>query len=56
MKKELDGKTMAEFAILRLKTYSCLVDDSDKIKKNRNHKKSKQNIEFKDYINFLEAN
>ena len=47
---------MVEFAILRLKTYSCLVDDSDKIKKNRNDKKSKQNIEFKDYINFLEAN
>ena len=48
---------MAEFAILRLKTYSCLVDDSDKIKKKqKSKKKSKQNIEFKDYINFLEAN
>ena len=38
---------MAEFAILRLKTYSCLVDDSDKIKKTEITKKANKTLNLK---------
>ena len=57
MKDELDGKIMAEFAALRLKTYSYLTDDNDENKKAKDTKKCliKRKIKFKDRIHCLEA-
>ena len=37
MKNELDGKIMTDFATLRPKTYSHLIDDNDR--KSKSHKK-----------------
>ena len=39
MNDELDGKMMAEFAVLRLKTCSYLTDESDENKKAKSAKK-----------------
>ena len=36
MKDELGGRQMKEFVGLRVKTYSCLIDDGREIKEQRN--------------------
>ena len=57
MKDELGGKVMAEFIVLRPKTYSYLRNDNDKNKKAKGTKKCviKKNTEFEDYEYCLEA-
>ena len=40
MKNELGGRIMAKFAELILKPYSYLIDDDDKNKKRKGHKKA----------------
>ena len=51
MKDELGGKVIAEFAILRPKTYSFLTDDGKEDKKAKGTKKCviKKMIKFNDY-------
>ena len=39
MKDELGGKIMTEFAALRPKTFSCLMDDGNSVKKAKGTKK-----------------
>ena len=56
MKNELGGKTtMTEFAALRLKTYSYLMDDGGSHKKAKGTKKCviKQGLKFNDYKDCL---
>ena len=57
MKDELGGKVMAEFIVLRPKTYSYLRNDNDKNKKAKGTKKCviKKNTEFEDYEYCLEV-
>ena len=57
MKDELGGKVMAEFIVLRSKTYSYLRNDNDKNKKTKGTKKCviKKNTEFEDYEYCLEV-
>ena len=57
MKDELGGKVMAEFIVLRPKTYSYLRNDNDKNKKAKGTKKCviKKNTGFEDYEYCLEA-
>ena len=56
MKDGLDGKMMAEFAALRLKTYSYLTDDSDENKKAKGRRKCviKRKLWINDYEHCLE--
>ena len=51
MKDELGGKIMTEFAALRPKTYSYLMDDGSSDKKAKGAKKCviKQRLKFNDY-------
>ena len=55
MKDELGGMFMTEFAALRPKTYSYLMDDGNSDKKVKGTKKCviKQRLKFNDYKNFL---
>ena len=55
MKDELGGKIMTEFAALRLKTYSYLIDDGNSDKKAKGTKKCiiKRRLEFNYYKNCL---
>ena len=55
MKDELGGKIMTEFAALRPKTYSYLMDDGRNDKKAKGTKKCviKRRLEFTDYKNCL---
>ena len=48
---------MAEFAALRAKAYSYLLDDGDENKKSKRHKKEchKTKLKFEDYKQCLEA-
>ena len=58
MKDELGGKIVAEFVILRPKTYSYLTDDGKQNKKAKGTKKCviKIMIKFNDYKNCLLKN
>ena len=58
MKNELDGKIMAEFVVLRPKTYSYLTDDCEEDKKAKGTKKCviKRKLKFDDYKNCLLSN
>ena len=47
MRDELGGKITADFAPLRPKTYSYLIDDNDENKKSKSIK-----LRFKDYKSF----
>ena len=55
MKDELGGKIMTEFAALRPKTYSYLMDDGNNDKKAKGTKKCviKRGLKFSDYKDFL---
>ena len=55
MKDELGGKIMTEFAALRLKTYSYLMDDGGNDEKAKGTKKCviKRRLKFKDYKDCL---
>ena len=55
MKDALGGKIMAEFALLRPKTYSCLMDDGSNDKKAKGIKKCviKRILKFNDNKNYL---
>ena len=55
MRNELGGKIMAEFAALRPKTYSYLMDDCNSDKKGKGTKKCviKIILKFRDYKNCL---
>ena len=55
MKDELGGKIMKEFAALRPKTCSYLMDDGGSDKKAKGTKKcvSKRRLKFNDYKNCL---
>ena len=57
MKDELGGKLMTEFAALRRKTYSYLINDDDGNKKAKGTKKCviKRELTFEDYKHCLEA-
>ena len=44
MKDELGGKTMTKFAVLRPKTYSYLMDDKVKLKREKEQKSDKKNV------------
>ena len=57
MKDKLGGEIIAEFAVLRAKTYSYLINYSDENKKSKGTKKCaiKQKLKFKDYKACLEA-
>ena len=57
MKDELGGKLMTEFAALRRKTYSYLINDDDGNKKAKGTKKCviKRELIFEDYKHCLEA-
>ena len=58
MKDELRGKIMAEFAALRPKTYSYLMDNGDSDKKAKGAKKCviKRRIKFNGYKDCLLKN
>ena len=58
MKDELGGKVMREFAALRPKTYSYLIDDGKNDKKAKGTKKCviKRILTFNDYKNCLMNN
>ena len=55
IKDELREKTMTEFAGLKLKAYSCLMDDGNSDKKTKGTKKRviKRRLKFNDYKNCL---
>ena len=55
MKDELGGKIMTEFAALRPKTYSYLIDNENTDKKLKEQKKCviKRILKFNDYRNCL---
>ena len=55
MKDELGGKIMTEFAALRPKTYSDLIDDVKNDKKTKGTKMCviKKNLKFNDYNDCL---
>ena len=55
MKEKLGGKIVTEFAALRPKTYSYLMDDGNSDKKAIGTKKCliKQRLKFNDYKNCL---
>ena len=55
MKNELRGKIMTEFAALRTKTYSSLMDDGKSDKKAKGTEKCliKRMLKFNDYKNYL---
>ena len=55
MKDELGGKIMTEFAALRAKTYSYLMDDGNNDKKDKGTKKCviKKILKFNDYKDCL---
>ena len=57
MKDKLGGKIMEEFVILRVKSYSYLIDDGSEDKKAKGTKKCviKRKLKFEDYKNCLEA-
>ena len=57
MKDKLGGEIIAEFAALRAKTYSYLINYSDENEKSKGTKKCaiKQKLKFKDYKTCLEA-
>ena len=50
MKDEFDGKVRVEFAALRPKAYSYLVDDSDENEKEKSTKKCRRNLTIIDII------
>ena len=58
MKDELSGKIVLELVVLRPRAYHYLIDECDENERANNTKKCviKQNLKFKDYKNFLEAN
>ena len=58
MKDEFGGKIMTEFAALRPKTYSYLMDDDNSDKKNKGTKKCviKRRLKFNDYKDCLLSN
>ena len=58
MKDELGGKIIAEFAALRSKAYSYLMDDSGSDKKTKGTKKFvlKRRLKFNDHKDFLLGN
>ena len=54
MKDELGGKIMTEFAAFRPKTYSCLMDDGNSDKKQKEKKcVIKRKLKFNDYKDCL---
>ena len=55
MEDELRGKIMTEFAALRPKSYSCLMDGGNSDKKAKGTKSCliKQRLEFNDYKDCL---
>ena len=57
MKDKLGGKIMEEFVVLRVKSYSYLIDDGSEDKKAKGTKKCviKRKLKFEDYKNCLEA-
>ena len=54
-KDELGGKIMKGFCAIRVKTYSCLMDDDSEVKKAKGTKKCviKRELMFENYTNFL---
>ena len=58
MKDELSGKIVLELVVLRPRAYHYLIDEGDENERANNTKRYviKQNLKFKDYKNFLEAN
>ena len=58
MKYELGGKLMADFAVLRQKTCSYLIDGNDKNKKAKGTKKYviKRILKFEEYKHYVVAN
>ena len=58
MKDELSGKIVLELVVLRPRAYYYLIDEGDENERANNTKRCviKQNLKFKDYKNFLEAN
>ena len=48
MKDKLDAKILTEFAALRPKSYSCLVDDNDENKKKQ---KTQESVSQSDNLN-----
>ena len=57
MKDKFGGKIMEEFVVLRIKSYSYLIDDGSEDKKAKGPKKCviKRKLKFEDYKNCLEA-
>ena len=57
MKDKLGRKIMEEFVVLRVKSYSYLIDDGSEDKKAKGTKKCviKRKLKFEDYKNCLEA-
>ena len=57
MKDKLGEKIMEEFVVLRVKSYSYLIDDGSEDKKAKGTKKCviKRKLKFEDYKNCLEA-
>ena len=55
LKDELGGKAMTEFAVVRPRTYSYLMDDGNNDKKDKGTKKRviKRILKFNDYKNCL---
>ena len=58
IKDELEGKIMAEFAALKQKTYSYLIDDSNSDEEAKGTKKCviKRILKFNDYKDYLFKN
>ena len=55
MKDKLGGKYMIKFVVLRVKTYTYLIDDGREDKKAKDTCVIKRKLEFKNYKNCLEA-